>query len=174
VADRGAASVDGADAGLRRAADLLAGRASGALRGASGRLDGQSGRLVARSRTGVTAAATALEGARRRLDPGRLQGRLATADAALVAAGGRSRRASVRTMTSAAAALDLAGARVAVADPARALARGWSLSHTADGRLVRRAGDLEPGDTLVTTFGEGVAHSTVTAAEPGPSDRRGT
>ncbi|MDP8987395.1 MAG: exodeoxyribonuclease VII large subunit, partial [Actinomycetota bacterium] len=53
------------------------------------------------------------------------------------------------------------------ADPARALARGWSLTRTADGRLVRRAGDVAPGDRLVTTLGDGVARSTVTETEPG-------
>ncbi len=166
VADRSAAAVAGADSRLRRGADLVAGRASGALGGASGRLEGQAGRLSARARSGVTATAAHLEGAGRRLDPDRLHGRLTEAERALVVAGARSQRAAARAAAAAEAALELAGARVAAADPARALARGWSLTRTADGRLVRRAGDVAPGDTLVTTFGEGAARSTVTATEP--------
>lgn len=47
-------------------------------------------------------------------------------------------------------------------DPQRQLARGWTLTHTAAGRLVRRAADLSEGDTLVTTFASGAASSTVT------------
>jgi exodeoxyribonuclease VII large subunit len=60
---------------------------------------------------------------------------------------------------------DRAGARRAVLeayDPRRQLARGWTLTRTADGRLVRDARELVSGDTLVTTFASGTAASTVT------------
>ena len=46
-------------------------------------------------------------------------------------------------------------------DPQRQLARGWTLTRTGDGRLVRHAGQLAEGDTLVTTFASGTATSTV-------------
>jgi len=47
-------------------------------------------------------------------------------------------------------------------DPHRQLARGWTLTHTAGGRLVGHAADLAEGETLVTTFATGTATSTVT------------
>ena len=60
---------------------------------------------------------------------------------------------------------DGAAARRAVLeayDPRRQLARGWTLTHTPDGRLVGRAGEVTEGDVLVTTFADGAATSTVT------------
>jgi exodeoxyribonuclease VII large subunit len=47
-------------------------------------------------------------------------------------------------------------------DPARQLARGWTLTHTADGRLLRHAADVSEGDVLVTTLAGGTTTSTVT------------
>jgi len=47
-------------------------------------------------------------------------------------------------------------------DPGRQLARGWTLTHTPSGRLLRRAGELTEGAVLVTTFADGSATSTVT------------
>jgi exodeoxyribonuclease VII large subunit len=64
---------------------------------------------------------------------------------------------------------DRAAARRAVLeayDPRRQLARGWTLTRTADGRLVRDASDLSAGDTVVTTFASGTAASTVTEVQP--------
>ncbi|MGI8806573.1 MAG: exodeoxyribonuclease VII large subunit [Acidimicrobiales bacterium] len=46
-------------------------------------------------------------------------------------------------------------------DPHRQLARGWTLTHTPDGRLLRRAAEVAEGDALVTTFADGAASSTV-------------
>jgi exodeoxyribonuclease VII large subunit len=57
--------------------------------------------------------------------------------------------------------LDVLAARVAAADPARLLARGWSLTRTADGRLVRSPHDAPPGTELVTTLAAGTLRSEV-------------
>ena len=54
-------------------------------------------------------------------------------------------------------------------DPRRQLARGWTLTHTADGRLVRDVAGLSAGDSLVTTFASGTATSTVTRVEEVPA-----
>ena len=65
--------------------------------------------------------------------------------------------------------VDRAASRRAVLDaydPQRQLARGWTLTHTADGRLVRHAADLRAGETVVTTFARGTATSTVTEVSP--------
>lgn len=58
----------------------------------------------------------------------------------------------------------LAG-RTSAVDPVRALARGWSITRTSDGAVVRSATDAAPGADLVTTLAEGTIRSTVTARD---------
>lgn len=57
--------------------------------------------------------------------------------------------------------LALAEARVQAADPARLLARGFTLTTRPDGRPLRFATDVRPGDELVTHFADGVVRSRV-------------
>lgn len=57
--------------------------------------------------------------------------------------------------------LDGAAARLAGLDPVRLLARGWTITRTADGRLVRAAATLAAGDEIVTTFADGTVRSRV-------------
>ena len=59
--------------------------------------------------------------------------------------------------------LVLHAARAAAYDPARSLARGWSITRTADGRLVRTAADAPPGTLLHTTVADGEVTSRVEA-----------
>jgi exodeoxyribonuclease VII large subunit len=56
---------------------------------------------------------------------------------------------------------ELFTARTTAADPARLFARGWTITHTADGRLVRSPADAPPGTELVTTLGAGHVRSEV-------------
>jgi len=58
--------------------------------------------------------------------------------------------------------LDLFTARLSAVDPVRTLARGWSITRTTSGTVVRRAADVSRGDTLVTTVAEGTITSTAT------------
>ena len=62
--------------------------------------------------------------------------------------------------------LDGLAQRVRLLDPATTMARGWSITRTADGRTVRSATDLQPGDRLVTTFATGTATSRVEETSP--------
>lgn len=87
----------------------------------------------------------------------------------------RSVELAERTMTVASAALgrvparlvgedrllDGVEARVRLLDPVNTLARGWSITRTADGRIVRDASVLAAGQRIVTTFAAGSAISTV-------------
>ena len=57
--------------------------------------------------------------------------------------------------------LDGLAERVRLLDPATTMARGWSITRTADGRTVRHAADLAPGDLILTTFADGTARSRV-------------
>lgn len=52
-------------------------------------------------------------------------------------------------------------ARLRLLDPVHTLARGWSITRTADGRVVRNAADLAPDAVIHTTFAEGTARSRV-------------
>ncbi|MCU1371476.1 MAG: xseA [Ilumatobacteraceae bacterium] len=66
--------------------------------------------------------------------------------------------------------LDGVAARTRAHDPQLALARGWSITTTADGTLVRSPVDAPPGTTLVTRVADGQVTSTVTdTGLPGPT-----
>jgi len=60
--------------------------------------------------------------------------------------------------------LDLLRARVAAVDPAVQLARGWTITRTGEGRLVRSVSDVDVGDGLVTHVADGTVTSTVTSS----------
>jgi exodeoxyribonuclease VII large subunit len=57
--------------------------------------------------------------------------------------------------------LDAVAQRVRLLDPVNTMARGWSITRTVDGRTVRDAAQLQPGDEIVTTFADGTARSRV-------------
>jgi len=78
-----------------------------------------------------------------------------------------------RALDRAAARLALVEARIAVHDPAAALARGWSLTTTVDGRTVRDPAEVDAGTTLVTRVAHGTIHSTVTATATDPAPPAG-
>lgn len=162
VSRRGLGALDGAETTLDRRAGAVAVRAGGALAGARGRLDGRAGRMASVARSGLAGNSSRLTAGARRMEAARLVARLARADTALVSAGTRTARAALQATAASEGTLDLMAARVDAADPARALARGWSLTRTADGHLVRRAADLCVGDVLVTTLASGTATSSVT------------
>lgn len=51
--------------------------------------------------------------------------------------------------------------RVRLLDPVNTMARGWSVTRTADGRTVRSTADLAHGESMVTTLADGTVTSTV-------------
>lgn len=69
--------------------------------------------------------------------------------------------------------LDTVEAQVRAFDPARTLARGWSITKNAQGALVRSPQDVAAGDELVTVLADGELRSTVgsAASDDAPSDR---
>ncbi len=56
-------------------------------------------------------------------------------------------------------------ARLESLSPLNVLTRGYSLTHTADGKLVRAAEDVSPGDELITRVAAGTITSRVIASE---------
>jgi len=57
--------------------------------------------------------------------------------------------------------LDAVEQRVRLLDPVHTMARGWSITRTAEGHTVRDAAQVQPGDRIITTFANGTAHSRV-------------
>ncbi|MEO7371319.1 MAG: exodeoxyribonuclease VII large subunit [Ilumatobacteraceae bacterium] len=57
--------------------------------------------------------------------------------------------------------VDAVAARVRLLDPVHTMARGWSITRTSDGSVVRSADDLAAGSIITTTFAQGRARSRV-------------
>lgn len=127
---------------------------------AAERLEAHQGRA---RRAGLVSLATAEQRLGR--DLGRLTGsaRVRVRDAASALAGAERRLVvrAPRAMAEAERSLASVEAQVRALDPARALARGWSITRTADGRVLRSAEEVSAGDVLVTQLGTGEVRSTV-------------
>src|SRR5690606_29892302 len=79
-------------------------------------------------------------------------------------------RAPERTLVGAAQHVGALAREVRALDPARVVARGWSITRTADGQLVRRLDDAPPGTALHTTVADGTLESTVASHVHRPGD----
>jgi exodeoxyribonuclease VII large subunit len=71
-----------------------------------------------------------------------------------------------RVLRSADTTIGYVEARVRAADPAVLIRRGWSITRTADGDVVRAVEDVAAGDTLVTAVANGTIISNVSLVEP--------
>ena len=129
---------------LREAGTSLAALAHGVRRASVSAVERSDDRLGHRRQRLAAAADRALE---------RCSDRLAAAHVALCRAPARL-EPEVRH-------LDAVAARVRSLDPVHTMARGWSITRTADGTIVRSADDLAAGATIVTTFAKGSARSRV-------------
>jgi exodeoxyribonuclease VII large subunit len=70
-------------------------------------------------------------------------------------------RAARQRVEAARRRLEAAAARLESLSPLNVLARGYSLTRTESGAVVRGAGQVRPGDRLLTTVGDGVIISRV-------------
>ena len=61
--------------------------------------------------------------------------------------------------------VDALAARIRALDPVNVLARGWTITRHADGRIVRSPDDLDVDDVLITQFAAGTSTSRVIAGE---------
>ncbi len=158
------------------------------LRIAAAALENRTGRLVARHARRLQAAALRVAaGTRQRTVAASRQ----TDDLAgrLARAASRSGRDAARRLERLAAALappavrrlqtgsqrlDVLAEKIRLLDPARLLERGYTFTLDGDGRLLRRAADVEPGQRLRTRFADGEVTSTVHgAAAPDRRRRKG-
>ena len=65
--------------------------------------------------------------------------------------------------------LDVFAARVGAVDPSVQLARGWTITRDAGGRIVRSASALAAGDVVTTDFSDGRATSVIDSVDPQPA-----
>lgn len=93
---------------------------------------------------------------------------LRTADQAIGWAGERLRLGAAGALDREEARLAAAEALVGAADPGRILARGFSITRTGDGSLIREVGDVARGAELVTILADGSVRSRVEHVDPAP------
>ena len=77
-------------------------------------------------------------------------------------------RSSERVLRAASTNLSHLDARVRSADPSVLLRRGWSITRTTEGNVLRSVADLNPGDTIVTEVLDGTVISNVSVVDPDP------
>lgn len=68
--------------------------------------------------------------------------------------------------------LDRDARRVKALDPVNVMARGWSMTRTPAGSVIRGVDELQPGDDIVTVFADGEAVSQVSAVTDHRSNGR--
>lgn len=64
--------------------------------------------------------------------------------------------------------MQAAAARLEAVSPLNVLQRGYSLTRTPDGRIVRSAAAVHAGDAILTTLADGEIAATVTGTSPAP------
>lgn len=126
-------------------------------------LTSAAARLARSSDTALSRAARGLDRSTGRVEAG-ARVHLRSHDRRLEALEPRLRQRAPLLLDAAARRLDAFDAQVRALDPARTLARGWSITRTADGAVVRSTADVGVGDEVVTTVATGQIHSTVTGA----------
>jgi exodeoxyribonuclease VII large subunit len=165
VVERAERRLEAAEGAVRAHALSVRGAVAGRLDAEQHRVDGHARHLRRSAPTAVARASARVEQAAGRVAAdGRAHvrahhHRLDVATAALAAAAPRALRHAERHV-------DHLATRTAALDPARAVARGWSITRTAGGTVVRSRHDVAPGDHLVTTLADGLVTSTVLATSP--------
>jgi exodeoxyribonuclease VII large subunit len=94
-----------------------------------------------------------------------VRSRLALEQHRLDAATERSSRSALSALRHAATRADVHVARLSALDPARALARGWTITRNGSGSIIRSVADVHEGETLVTQLVDGSVTSTVSGTQ---------
>jgi exodeoxyribonuclease VII large subunit len=152
------ARIDRHAAGVHRAGSSAAVHAAARLDRRADRLDRSATRSLQRQEEGLDRTRDRLGQASHRV----LRQATADLDAAAAALGPR----AGRLLDRAGRDLDATDAQVRLHDPALALARGWAITTTTDGRLVRSVAQLAPGTAFTTRLLDGTVTSTVTDRRP--------
>jgi exodeoxyribonuclease VII large subunit len=126
---------------------------------ASGRLRREAFGALARSTTGLERAVGRVESGAR----AHLRGH----DQVLAGARDRLAQRAPRAVALAGRELDRVEGQLRALDPARTLTRGWSITRSPDGAIIRSPDDVAAGDELRTTVAGGEIRSTVRRAAGG-------
>jgi exodeoxyribonuclease VII large subunit len=160
-----------AGARLIHADTRLTDAAVGAGRAATTALRDADRRTAASARRVRDLTVTQLERSRHRLS-GHLASarllsrhRLDTAEALVSRHRDDMARSARERLSTAEQRLDHAELQRRLLDPAKALARGWSITTAADGAVVRSVADVVSGSTVTTRVADGTITSTVTSTE---------
>jgi exodeoxyribonuclease VII large subunit len=92
------------------------------------------------------------------LAPGR---QLARADQHLAVCAQRLSRRAPQVLASSGGSLDDRARRLALLDPVNLLRRGWSITRTAEGDVVRSVGAVPPGVVVTTQVADGTFTSRI-------------
>jgi exodeoxyribonuclease VII large subunit len=141
-----------------RAVALHAGRA---VQSEAARLDRLADRARRAASAGAASAGTRLDHRAERVERA-AEAHLRTAGSGAADRARRLAALAPRALADAERSLGAREARVHALDPARTLARGWSITRTADGRVVRSPSEVAAGEVLVTQVRDGSLRSTVT------------
>ncbi|WP_420452536.1 exodeoxyribonuclease VII large subunit [Ilumatobacter sp.] len=159
------------DRSERRSHDVsrrIAARADTAVARSDHRLHDVAHRIASRTHSAVERADERL-GARRAslaaLGPAALDRGVAE----VVRAEERLVERAARALERRSSTLDVLAARVGAVDPAVQLARGWTITRTARGGIVRSIHDVAAGDVLTTAVADGEVVSVVDDAAPAPA-----
>jgi exodeoxyribonuclease VII large subunit len=145
---------------LRSAAREVAACTRRGLRAADGILVTSAGRLGRATELALDRSTRSLARSSARVEAG-ARVHLRSHEAAVEAAARRLVQRAPQVVEAEQRRLDGLDVQVRAFDPSRALARGWSITRTGAGNLVRSPADAAPGDPLVTTVAGGTVHSTV-------------
>ncbi len=170
LADQAHRRIDRGRARLAQAGGRLP-RPQDTLMLATQRLDMASAGLSRALRAHLTTHAQALGTALVRLRPALLERRLGEANRRLEALTPRLARAGRLSLNAAQTRLIHLAQMHASLDPKAPLRRGFALVTDAQGRLVRAAASLSPGQMVGLEFGDGETHAVVAGAAPPPRPR---
>lgn len=127
---------------------------------ANTRLTSHALHISRHTNTGVERANERLSGRQQRLVSAARRV-LVSADATVDTAATRLERRGPQLIVDAERVVDGIAARVALLDPAKLLARGWTITRTQDGRVLTSLSAVAPGDVLVTELADGTVTSRI-------------
>ncbi len=138
-------------------------RARERLDGAEQRLGDRAHRIARRTHAAVGRADEGLESRHSSLRRSATR-HLASADRRLVAVASRLVTRPLQLLATEQRHLDALAARARTLDPATMLDRGWTITRSPDGAILRSVAAIATGDQLETLFADGRVRSTATGA----------
>jgi len=130
-------------------------------------LDRLAARLASAARSRVARERAAVGELRVRFEAHRPAARQAAARATLESLSARLARVVRSAASAARARVEGADRQLRILGPGETLARGWSLTFTEDGRLVRDASRVRPGELVRTRMSGGTVDARVERVSPG-------